>query len=290
MTGFADPGADRTPFTLLGGYLGAGKTTLLNRLLTASGREGRRVVALVNDLGSIGADAALVVDHDGPTLTLANGCVCCAVTDDLVGALEVVRSLSPRPDHVVMELSGVGEPARLARWANTPGFRLDGIVVVADAEQVLETASRRYVGDTVRSQIASGDVVVLTKTDIALDVDGVRRMVTGMTEAPVLDAAVIDPVVLFGVGGTGPAVTSAGMPVSTSRHRVEEVSVVGRHRADLEALVARLGDDVVRAKGLIRCDDSSAPVEVQVVGRRRQLRDRPDLTGGGSRLVVVRAP
>lgn len=277
----------RTPFTLLGGYLGAGKTTLLNRLLTAPTLDGRRVAVLVNDVGAVNVDAALIVDHDGPTLTLTNGCVCCAVTDDLTGTLEEVRRLSPPPDHVVMELSGVGEPARLAAWANTAGFRLDGIVVMADADQIVELAARRFVGDTVRSQLASADLVVLSKTDLALDVGAARRFVAEWTEAPVVDSTDVDPAVLFGIGGVAPAYPDDVRP---DRHRVETVEVPEVLRAELAALVDGLPGEVIRAKGLVRCVDVPSPVEVQVVGRRRTLRDRPDLVDGHGAIVVIRTP
>ena len=70
------------PITILTGFLGAGKTTLLNRILT--GDHGLRVGVLVNDFGSINIDAELVVGVDGNMISLANGCVCCQIRDDLV--------------------------------------------------------------------------------------------------------------------------------------------------------------------------------------------------------------
>ena len=70
------------PITILTGFLGAGKTTLLNRLLR--GEHGLRVGVLVNDFGSIYIDAELVVGVAGNTISLANGCVCCEIRDDLV--------------------------------------------------------------------------------------------------------------------------------------------------------------------------------------------------------------
>ena len=127
----ASSSAARIPFTLLGGYLGAGKTTLLNRLLVDA--HGQRIAVLVNDVGAVNVDAALIADHDGETLELTNGCVCCAIADDFVTTLERVRAMAPKPDRVVMELSGVAEPARLVPWANTTGFRLDGVVVVGNS-------------------------------------------------------------------------------------------------------------------------------------------------------------
>ena len=103
----------RAPVTLIGGYLGSGKTTVLNHLIRHA--DGRRLVVLVNDIGAVNVDAALVAEHDGDTMTLTNGCVCCSITDDLGLTLESIRQMPEPPDHVVMELSGVAEPARVAR-------------------------------------------------------------------------------------------------------------------------------------------------------------------------------
>lgn len=289
MTEPAPPGV---PFTLLGGYLGAGKTTLLNRLLNRllTDAAGRRIVVLVNDVGAVNVDAALVAEHDGATLTLTNGCVCCALGDDLVVTLEQVRSMSPPADQVVMELSGVGEPARLLAWANTSGFRLDGIVVVADAEQIVELASRRFVGDTIRAQLAAADLVLLAKTDLVDDPAPARSFVRSVTGAPVHDARRVDPVTILGLG-RGP-MTVPAPAVRHVDHAVSTIAVTGRTRAELDALVETLGDDVVRAKGLIGCTDVPHPIEVHVVGRRRELRERADLDPAvaADALVVVSVP
>ena len=76
---------DRVPVTVLTGFLGAGKTTLLNRLL--SGDHGRRIAVMVNDFGEINIDAELVVGVEQDVVSLANGCVCCQVRDDLVTSI-----------------------------------------------------------------------------------------------------------------------------------------------------------------------------------------------------------
>ncbi|MDA8172666.1 MAG: hypothetical protein M0Z48_12660 [Nitrospiraceae bacterium] len=68
--------------TILTGFLGAGKTTLLNRIL--SGNHGLKVAVLVNDFGAINIDAELVVGIESNVISLANGCVCCTIRDDLV--------------------------------------------------------------------------------------------------------------------------------------------------------------------------------------------------------------
>ncbi|MDJ0769888.1 MAG: GTP-binding protein [Ilumatobacter sp.] len=287
----------RVPFTLLGGYLGAGKTTIVNHVLAHS--VGRRIVVLVNDVGAIDVDVALIAAHDGDTLSLSNGCVCCTLADDFTVTLERVRDLRPRPDHVLMELSGVAEPARVAPWANTAGFRLDGTFVAADADQIGELAARRYVGDTIREQLGAADIVLLTKTDLTADGGaGATAVVRTMSGAPVVrvEGGAVDVGLLLGHASSAGSTSSDDEP-STGRapragHRAAVVEVGTPTVAELEELIAGLPADVVRAKGLVRCAGENAPCEVQVVGRRRSVRRRPglDLASAGDAIVAISVP
>jgi G3E family GTPase len=278
----------RVPFTLLGGYLGAGKTTIINHVIRHAG--GRRVVVLVNDVAAVNVDAALIADHDGTTLTLTNGCVCCAIADDFAQTLEQVRALPERPDHVVMELSGVGEPARVAPWASTAGFRLDGIVVVADADQIVELSSRQYVGDTIAAQLSAADLVLLTKNDLVGDAGAAARSLIGShTSAPVVEVrdGVVDTDVVLGIrrADSAPPRVSPG----TQQYHAVVVDVGSPTLAELEQLLVELPEQVIRAKGLVRCTDEEAPIEAHVVGTRRTARRRPDLEMGRAtnQLVVI---
>ena len=163
------------PICLIGGYLGAGKTTLINHLLRHA--EGRRITVFVNDFGSINIDADLIEAADGNKLSLANGCACCAVGGDLMNALlaldQVVReNPAAAPDHLVIEASGVADPWKIAQIGFaastvTEGFRLDAIIVLADALNLETQLADRYVGESVARQFARADLVVLTKTDLA---------------------------------------------------------------------------------------------------------------------------
>ena len=95
-------GSRVTPVTVLTGFLGAGKTTLLNRIL--NGDHGLRIAVLVNDFGSINIDADLVVgvESGGDIISLANGCVCCNIRDDLLAAVHQVIERPERPEYIVL--------------------------------------------------------------------------------------------------------------------------------------------------------------------------------------------
>ena len=93
------------PVTVLTGFLGAGKTTLLNRIV--NGNHGLRVAVLVNDFGSLNIDADLIVGVESNVVSLANGCVCCSIRDDLIEAVVGVLARPERPEYVLLEASGV---------------------------------------------------------------------------------------------------------------------------------------------------------------------------------------
>jgi len=149
---------------VIGGYLGSGKTTFVNRLL-AGGLPGRTAV-VVNDFGSVNIDAELVASADEDTIELSNGCICCQLSDD---ASRTMTALAARSDldTVICEVSGVGDPGELALWRSYPGFAPGPVIVCADATDIERRLRDEYVGDTVAKQLASAEIVLLTKTDLA---------------------------------------------------------------------------------------------------------------------------
>ena len=159
------------PTVVIGGWLGAGKTTLVNHLLRHAG--GRRIAVLVNDFGSVGIDAELIAstaNASAGVLNLAGGCLCCSFGDDLVGTLTGLARLDPPVDVVLIELSGVALPAAVVRTARLcAAAQVVGTLVLADAGAVRRQAADRYVGDTVRQQLADADWLLLNKADLLDD-------------------------------------------------------------------------------------------------------------------------
>ena len=171
--------------TILGGYLGAGKTTLINRLL--SGDYGKRLTVLVNDFGAINIDADLIAEHAGDTISLANGCACCQLQDDALKQLQELAAMPTPPDHIMVEASGAGEPARLAYLGfGITGLQLAGVYVAVAADNLAARRQDKFTGRLVQRQIAQADFCLLTKTDLTED-DGAaaRAMLQAMTDAPI---------------------------------------------------------------------------------------------------------
>jgi G3E family GTPase len=157
------------PVTILTGFLGAGKTTLLNRIL--NGRHGLKVAVLVNDFGAINIDAELIVGVEDEMISLANGCVCCQVRDDLMKAVEEVISRTDKIEYILLEASGVADPAGITLTFNDPEFRdrirLDSIIAVVDVEQVFAYPEYPDLQYLKLRQIGFSDMVILNKIDLA---------------------------------------------------------------------------------------------------------------------------
>lgn len=158
--------AAKVPVTVLTGYLGAGKTTLLNRILTEN--HGKRFAVIVNEFGEIGIDNDLIVESDEEVYEMNNGCVCCTVRGDLIGVLEGLMRRPGRFDAIVVETTGLADPAPVVQTffmdeevrARTS---LDAVVTVVDARHLpLRMVDSREAED----QIAFADVVLVNKTDL----------------------------------------------------------------------------------------------------------------------------
>lgn len=153
------------PVTLLTGFLGAGKTTLLNRILHAD--HGLRIAVLVNDFGAVNIDSQLVVGVQGEKISLANGCICCTIRDDLLRATVQLLESPQAPEHIIVEPSGVSDPGAVARSfiLLRPHIQLDSVICLIDAEQFTGLTGRNAL--LAMDQVAFADIILLNKVDLA---------------------------------------------------------------------------------------------------------------------------
>lgn len=282
-----------TPITVLTGFLGAGKTTLLNRIL--NGTHGLRVGVLVNDFGSLNIDAELVVGVEDNQISLANGCVCCQIRDDLI---ESVNDLLTRPEpieYIILEASGVADPAGIALTFSDPNLRdrirLDSVTCVVDAEQVFAQPELTDLLELKMRQIVFADMVILNKVDLAgqEQVDKVKAWIDSLIRRiRIVEASHCDVPyeILLGVGRFDLARTIAegcSQPGSCEEHEHgqlhSEVFNTWSYETDkplsLEALretARKLPGSVYRCKGVVyAAEEPDWRVVLQVVGRRADV-------------------
>ncbi|KAK9063642.1 hypothetical protein SSX86_017513 [Deinandra increscens subsp. villosa] len=164
--------------TVITGYLGAGKSTLVNYIL--NGQHGKKIAVILNEFGEeIGVERAMINEGEGGALVeewveLANGCICCTVKHSLVQALEQLVERKERLDHILLETTGLANPAPLASilWLDDQleaAVKLDSIITVVDAKNLRFQLKKHEGSSTFPEaflQIAFADVVILNKADL----------------------------------------------------------------------------------------------------------------------------
>jgi G3E family GTPase len=272
------------PLTVIGGFLGAGKTTLVNHLLRAATA---RFGVLVNDFGAINIDAALIASRDGGTIALTNGCVCCEIGSDLGAGLAALAARVPAIDHAIVEASGVSDPWRIAQLALVePGFSLEPILVVVDAEALPRQVADRWVADTVIGQIQAADRIILNKADAGTE--AARAILRDLRPAvPVTETTMgaIDPA--LPTFDAPPGRFRADSPVTHDFPRMHYVPPRPFDRARLRAMLTALPRSVLRVKGFCALGPEAAPMLLQYAAGQWALTPAPGSEPG---LVVIGTP
>ncbi len=285
------------PVTVIGGYLGAGKTTLVNHLLRNA--DGRRLAVLVNEFGSLPIDEDLIKARDDTMISIAGGCVCCSYGSDMMGALQDLSRLAPRPDHILLEASGVALPDAVAQSVGLlEACRLDATVVIADAETVQARAADTYLADTIIRQLQAADIIVLNKADLIgkpaetdlhlwLSQIANEARVLSTIQAAVTPEAVIDSADAAGNGIQGHHAARTGSGSAVTHHSASFKLTRPVDARDLAGRLAAPALGLVRAKGMVPDRDGTMRT-LQVVGRRWQVLDSPDGYTGDGGFVCIR--
>jgi cobalamin biosynthesis protein CobW len=309
----------KIPVTVVTGFLGSGKTTLIRHLMANA--NGKRLAVLVNEFGSEGVDGAILkscADANCPEeniVELANGCICCTVADDFIPTIEQLLSRPVKPDHILIETSGLALPKPLLKAFDWPEIRsritVDGVIALADAEAVAAgrfapdpaaVAAHRAADENLdhetplsevfEDQICCADIVLLTKADLAGEGGVAAARAAIAAEMPrvvpmltVTDGA-IDPRVILGLA----AAAEDDLVMRPSHHDDDDehehddfatVVIELPEVTDIEALVAsvqRLAreQNILRAKGYLAVQGKPMRLLLQSVGERvRHQFDRP---------------
>ena len=309
----------KTPVTVITGFLGSGKTTLVRHLM--ANPQGLRLAVIVNEFGTMGVDGEILkgcADAACPAeniVELSNGCICCTVADDFIPTLEALMALPARPDHILIETSGLALPKPLLKAFDWPAIRsritVDGVIALADAEAV---AAGRFAPDVAavdaqraadpsldhetplsevfEDQIACADVILLTKADLAgpEGVAAARAAIEAELPRPLpiltVTEGAVDPRLVLGLGKAAEddldARPSHHDGADDHEHEDFDTVVIDLPEitdpADLAARIARLAaeQNVLRVKGHVAVAGKPMRLLVQAVGSRvRHQYDRP---------------
>lgn len=309
----------KIPVTVITGFLGAGKTTLIRHLM--QNPQGKRLAILVNEFGTVGVDGDILkscADENCPEeniVELANGCICCTVADDFIPTIEALMALPQRPDHILIETSGLALPKPLLKAFDWPAIRskitVDGVIALADAEavaagrfapDVAAVAAQRAADDSIdhetplsevfEDQILCADLILLSKADLAGEAGlaAARDTISAEMNRPVpmlpMTDGVIDPRVILGLNAAAED-DLAARPSHHDGHDDHEhedfdsIVVDLPEIADPTELTARIQRlarelNILRVKGHVAVVGKPMRLLVQAVGERvRHQFDRP---------------
>lgn len=278
------------PILLVTGFLGAGKTTLINRLLLAD--HGLRIAAIVNDFGSINIDAEVLGGSVEGIIGLKNGCICCSLQGDLLRTLKLLLNRKPAPELIVIEASGVADPAGIVQSLMDPVIwlqaSLSSVICVVDAQDVLQ----RREDPLWRAQLRAADLICLAKTsdmereilnDLKTSLVFERRLHVFDMDSPLPLAVLIEE-----GAGIGRFVDAGHTIQRDDRFVYLEwtyAGVVDTH--EFQVLIGHLAPQLLRAKGFLTFQGRADRAHFQLAGQRATLAVAKDSDRTGCALVLI---
>ncbi|WP_428543010.1 CobW family GTP-binding protein [Rhodopila sp.] len=285
----------RIPATVVTGFLGSGKTTLINRILRE--QHGRKLAVIVNEFGEISIDGQLVIhDQDAQLVEFNNGCLCCTVRGDLVETLGRLQQRAGTLDGILIETTGLADPAPVASTFFAAddvksGIRLDAFVTVVDAvnlDRNLEQSNEAV------EQVAFSDIVLINKMDLVTAermaaVEARVRQLNPLAKIYHTANAEIDLADILDVGAFDLVQKLEVDPAFLDDHAHEHDAAIGsfvleEHRPiDINRLMIwmndmaqRRGEDLYRTKGIFFANGFDDRLVFQSVRMLTTLRrDRP---------------
>mgnify|MGYP006145203849 FL=1 len=309
----------KIPVTIITGFLGSGKTTLISHLM--KNPQGKKLAIIVNEFGTLGIDGDILkncADENCPLeniVELSNGCICCTVADDFIPTMDSLLSLKEKPDHIIIETSGLALPKPLLKAFSWPDIKskitVDGVIAIADAEAVsegrfapdidavntqrLEDPSIDHetpLSEVFEDQVSCADIILLSKTDL-IDENGIRlarEIIAKETKASVsmieIANGVVDPKLILGLDANA----ELDLHNRPSHHDgfddhehddFDTVVIQIEEISDIDQLKDRIAnlaekESILRIKGFVAVKDKPMRLLVQAVGKRvRTQFDRP---------------
>jgi G3E family GTPase len=259
----------RVPLVIVTGFLGSGKTTLINAVLARRARANRtdKLGVIVNELGAIDIDGALLGGDTKRQITLPGGCVCCVMGDDLERTLLELTE-SNELSAIVLETTGVAEPLPIAWAASKPPVsdrvRLAMVVTLVDATVF---RSSRGVSGAVDAQVAYADVLLVTKSELSEETDRVVAEISAIAPRALVRVATTDEHAkwLEDTLADPPIERELAPHVHDDHcdhdHGIVTASIEFDDEVDLEEFEDQLGElpaSIVRVKGIVRGVDDRA--------------------------------
>lgn len=260
----------KTPVTILSGFLGAGKTTLLNRILTE--QHGKKYAVIINEFAEEGIDNDLIMNADEEIFEMSNGCICCSIRSDLILNLNNLFERSDKFDAVIIETTGLADPSSIiqifiSNHSIGSYAYIDAIVSVVDG---LHFDSQLFEYREITEQIAFADIILINKIDLmdAVKIKSVvERVIKINTQAKLIKtvfcAAPLNE--LIGIGAfTFDHILNLDQKdmITNLKHAhsdsIKSVSLISEIPIDLDKFQSWFGDllrtrgqDILRSKGVI---------------------------------------